>query len=75
MQWTVPLTSEGVGPHGEEGQGEGQVPHTWVGLEQGHQGQQYVGKEHWLVTAMVGTGDEVRVHPVTDLNLTERGRT
>ena len=45
------LTREGVGPEGEKGQGEGQVPHTGVGLEQNHQGEQYVGKEQWLVTA------------------------
>ena len=49
------LTSEGVGPQWQEGQGESQVPHAGVGLEQSHQGQQDVGKEHWLVTAMVDT--------------------
>ena len=44
------LTSEGVCPEGEEGQGEGEVTHTRVGLEQSHQREQDVGEEHWMIT-------------------------
>ena len=50
------LTSEGVRPERQQGQGQGQVPHTGVGLEQSHQRQQHIAQEHWVVTGGGGGG-------------------
>ena len=44
------LTSECVGPEWQECQGEDEVPHTGVGLEQSHQREEDIRKEHWVIT-------------------------
>ena len=51
------LTSECVCPEWQEGQREGEVTHTRVGLEQGRQREENVRQEHWVVTVCVCGGE------------------
>lgn len=69
-----------MGPEGQQCQGEGQVTHTGVRLEQSHQGDQDIGEEHRMVTVQWGREGNSQqssymVYVCSYLNLTERGST
>ena len=43
------LTSECVRPKRKESQGDGDVSHTGVGLEECHEGEEHIGEEHGVI--------------------------